>query len=57
MFRSDWEAHPPVLIVDLSLVGPDWAVHPMTRYPVLRAFLGKYRMETVINGATIYRRL
>ena len=29
----------------------------MTRYPVLRAFLGEYRVETVIDGKTIYRRL
>ncbi len=57
MFRRDWEAHPPALIVDLSTVVPGWATHPMTRYPVLRAFLGKYRVETVINGKTIYRRL
>src|SRR5215831_3778136 len=57
MFRSDWEAHPPALIVDLSTVVPDWATHPMMRYPVLRAYLPGYRVEAVINGATIYRRL
>ena len=57
MFRSDWEAHPPALIVDLSTVVPDWATHPMTRYPLLRAYLPGYRVEAVINGATIYRRL
>ena len=57
MFRSDWEAHPPALIVDLSTVVPDWATHPMTRYPVLREYLPGYRVEAVINGATIYRRL
>ncbi|HME98623.1 MAG TPA: hypothetical protein VKK06_02030, partial [Terriglobia bacterium] len=57
MFRRDWEAHPPALIVDLSTVVPDWATHPMTRYPVLRAYLSGYRREAVINGATIYRRL
>ena len=57
MFRADWEAHPPVLIIDMSMVGPDWATHPMTRYPVLRAYLNEYRVESVINGATIYRRL
>ncbi|HEX4991435.1 MAG TPA: glycosyltransferase family 39 protein, partial [Candidatus Binatia bacterium] len=57
MFRRDWEAHPPALIVDLSTVVPDWATHPMTRYPVLRAYLPGYRVEAVINGRTIYRRL
>jgi hypothetical protein len=57
MFRRDWEAHPPALIVDLSTVVPDWAAHPMTRYPVLRAYLPGYRVEAVINGETIYRRL
>src|SRR5262249_14783792 len=57
MFREDWEAHPPALIVDLSTVVPDWATHPMTRYPVLRAYLPGYRMEAVINGRTIYRRV
>jgi 4-amino-4-deoxy-L-arabinose transferase-like glycosyltransferase len=57
MFREDWEAHPPVLIIDMSMVGPDWATHPMTRYPVLRAHLSGYRVEGVVNGATIYRRL
>jgi len=29
----------------------------MTRYPVLRAYLPGYRVEGVINGDTIYRRL
>jgi len=57
MFQADWEAHPPVLIIDMSTVDRFWAVHPMTRYPVLRAFLGEYRVESVINGKTIYRRL
>src|SRR5438874_7653443 len=57
MFRTDWEAHPPVLIIDMSMVGLDWATHPMTRYTVLRAYLNEYRVESVINGATIYRRL
>ena len=57
MFHADWEAHPPVLIIDMSTVDRFWAVHPMTRYPVLRAFLGEYRVESVINGKTIYRRL
>jgi hypothetical protein len=57
MFQADWEAHPPVLIIDMSTVDRFWAAHPMTRYPVLRAFLGEYRVETVINGKTIYRRL
>src|SRR5215813_11564507 len=57
MFQADWEAHPPALIVDLSTVVPDWATHPMTRYPVLRAYLPGYRREAMINGATIYRRL
>src|SRR5213593_778411 len=57
MFQADWEAHPPALIIDMSTVDRFWAAHPMTRYPVLRAFLGEYRVETVINGKTIYRRL
>ena len=57
MFQADWEAHPPALIIDMSVVSRDWAAHPMTRYPVLRAFLPGYRVEGVINGATIYRRL
>jgi 4-amino-4-deoxy-L-arabinose transferase-like glycosyltransferase len=57
MFQADWEAHPPLLIIDMSTVDRFWAAHPMTRYPVLRAFLGKYRVETVIDGKTIYRRL
>ena len=49
--------YPDVLIIDTSTADPFWAVHPMTRYPVLRAFLGEYRVETVIDGKTIYRRL
>jgi 4-amino-4-deoxy-L-arabinose transferase-like glycosyltransferase len=57
MFQADWEAHPPVLIIDMSTVDRFWAAHPMTRYPVLRAFLGEYRVETVIDGKTIYHRL
>ena len=57
MFQADWEAHPPALIIDMSTVDHFWTAHPMTRYPVLRAFLGEYRLETVIDGKTIYRRL
>jgi 4-amino-4-deoxy-L-arabinose transferase-like glycosyltransferase len=57
MFKADWEAHPPVLIIDMSTVNPGWRAHPMTRYPALRAYLPEYRAEAVINGATIYRRL
>jgi hypothetical protein len=57
MFRSDWELHPPVLIIDTSTMDPSWFAHPMTRYPALRAYLPGYRRDAVINGATIYRRL
>jgi 4-amino-4-deoxy-L-arabinose transferase-like glycosyltransferase len=57
MFRADWEAHPPALIIDISTVAPDWRMHPMTRYPALEAYLPGYRAEGVINGATIYHRL
>jgi 4-amino-4-deoxy-L-arabinose transferase-like glycosyltransferase len=57
MFQADWEAHPPVLIIDTSAVDQFWSKHPMTRYPVLRAYLPGYRVESVINGETIYRRL
>jgi len=57
MFQADWEAHPPVLIIDTSAVDQFWSRHPMTRYPVLRACLPGYRVEGVVNGATIYRRL
>jgi hypothetical protein len=57
MFQADWEAHPPVLIIDMSKVVPGWRTHPMMRYPPLRADLAGYRVEGVINGATIYHRL
>jgi hypothetical protein len=57
MFRADWEAHPPVLIIDTSTKDRFWSNHPMTRYPVLRAYLPEYRVERVINGEIIYRRL
>lgn len=57
MFQADWDAHPPMLIIDMSTVVPDWRTHPMTRYPVLRAYLPGYSMEGVVNGATIYRKL
>ena len=59
MFRSDWELHPPALIIDTSTMDPDseWSAHPMTRYPALGAYLSEYRREAVINGAIIYRRL
>ena len=57
MFQADWEAHPPVLIIDTSAVDQFWSRHPMTRYPVLRACLPGYRVEGVVNGETIYRRL
>ena len=57
MFQSDWKAHPPVLIIDTSAVDQFWSKHPMTRYPVLRNYLPGYRVESVINGETIYRRL
>lgn len=57
MFQADWKAHPPVLIIDMSTSDPFWSAHPITRYPVLRAYLPGYRVEGVINGDTIYRRL
>jgi 4-amino-4-deoxy-L-arabinose transferase-like glycosyltransferase len=57
MFQADWKAHPPALIIDMSTVDHFWEAHPMTRYPALRAYLAGYHVETVINGATIYRRL
>jgi 4-amino-4-deoxy-L-arabinose transferase-like glycosyltransferase len=57
MFQADWEAHPPALIIDMSTVDQFWSPHPMTQYPVLRAYLPGYRVEGVINGETIYRRL
>jgi hypothetical protein len=57
MFQADWEAHPPMLIIDTSAVDKFWSTHPMTRYPVLRAYLPAYRVESVINGEIIYRRL
>lgn len=59
MFRSDWQLHPPALIIDTSTMDPnsEWVVHPVTRYPALREYLAGYRKEAVINGATIYRRL
>ena len=57
MFQADWEAHPPLLIIDTSPLGHFWEAHPMTRYPVLRAYLAEYRVEGVVNGAIIYRRL
>ncbi|MGH7982996.1 MAG: ArnT family glycosyltransferase [Candidatus Udaeobacter sp.] len=57
MFQADWEAHPPVLIIDMSTADPFWSAHPMTRYPVLRGYLHQYRLESVIDGDTIYRRL
>jgi 4-amino-4-deoxy-L-arabinose transferase-like glycosyltransferase len=57
MFQADWEAHPPVLIIDVSTVDPFWSAHPMTRYPVLRGYLHQYRVEGVFDGDTIYRRL
>lgn len=57
MFEADWAMHPPVLIIDMAPVSPDWRALQMTRFPVLAAHLSEYRLETVINGATIYRRL
>jgi 4-amino-4-deoxy-L-arabinose transferase-like glycosyltransferase len=57
MFQADWEAHPPALIIDVSTVDPFWSAHPMTRYPVLDSYLGGYRVEGMIDGRTIYRRL
>jgi 4-amino-4-deoxy-L-arabinose transferase-like glycosyltransferase len=57
MFQADWETHPPVLIIDMSTADPFWSAHPMTRYPVLGAYLPEYRVERVIHGETIYRRL
>jgi len=57
MFQADWEAHPPLVIIDTSPLGHFWEAHPMTRYPVLRAYLADYRVEGVVNGAVIYRRL
>jgi 4-amino-4-deoxy-L-arabinose transferase-like glycosyltransferase len=57
MFQTDWDAHPPVLIIDTSPLGHFWEAHPMTRYPVLRTYLADYRVDSVVDGAVIYRRL
>jgi hypothetical protein len=57
MFQVDWEAHPPVLIIDTSPLGHFWEAHPMTRYPVLRKYLADYRVAGAVDGAIIYRRL
>ena len=56
-FRQTGKRISPALIIDLSTVDPFWSAHPMTRYSVLRAYLSEYRVERVINGETIYRRL
>jgi hypothetical protein len=57
MFKSDWEAHPPELIIDMSTLDSEARAFAMKRYPALQQYLGAYREEAVINGATIYRRL
>jgi len=57
MFKADWETHPPALIIDISTMDRGWSVHPMMRYPALCTYLPGYRVVSVINGATIYRRL
>src|SRR5437660_12773233 len=57
MFQTDWEAHPPVLIIDMLTADPFWSTHPMTQYPVLRVFLRENLVYKVIQGKTIYRRI
>ena len=53
----DGEAEATRCATIMSTSDPFWSAHPITRYPVLRAYLSGYRVEGVINGDTIYRRL
>ena len=47
MFQADWNAHPPVLIIDLSTKDPSWFAFPMTRFPVLPGIFSGYRVGGV----------
>jgi len=58
LLRSDFEAHPPALIVDTAPAGwSDFAGYPMAGYPVLAEIVARdYHQVGVVDGVVIYAR-
>ena len=56
--RSDFEAHPPALIVDTAPADwSDFAGYPMSDYPVLAEIVARdYHQVEVVEGVVIYAR-
>lgn len=56
--RSDFQAHPPVMIVDTAPADwSDFAGYPMADYPVLAEIVARdYHQTNVIDGVVIYAR-
>ena len=56
--RSDFEAHPPALVVDTAPADwSDFAGYPMSAYPVLAEIVARdYHQVDVVDGVVIYAR-
>jgi dolichyl-phosphate-mannose-protein mannosyltransferase len=58
LLRSDFDAHPPALIVDTAPAGwSDFAGYPMAGYPVLAEIVARdYHQVDAVDGVVIYAR-
>src|SRR6266581_5317889 len=58
LLDADLRAHPPALIVDTAPADwSDFAMYPMSNYPVLAAFVASgYHQVDVVDGVLIYAR-
>ena len=58
LLDADLRAHPPALIVDTAPADwSDFAMYPMSNYPVLAAFVASgYHQVDVVDGVVIYAR-
>jgi hypothetical protein len=58
LLRSDFDSHPPALIVDTSAAGwSDFAKYPMANYPVLADYVSaNYHRVATVDGVVFYAR-
>ena len=58
LLEADLKAHPPVLIIDTAPADwSDFAMYPMSNYPVLAQFVAsRYHVADVVDGVVMYAR-
>jgi hypothetical protein len=58
LLQSDFDAHPPALIIDTAAAGwSDFARYPMSNYPLLAGYVAaNYHPVATIDGVVIYAR-